>query len=486
MTINMNLKQGKQRQRKVSQEKRRQLLSDRISDSSPDIIFCQELPWRFDRVATGYDWVSNGNEAAVMWKPKRFEGSVNEVHVARDHGLAIIKARNLLSKISMVKLTNEKSNVRTLAVSYDGRSLRSEKLRHGVFSILVEFLKKVIAEKCIDFCIIGGDIGLDTVELPTGLKILSYESDKENDHRCMDYYILRAGGERGVKCVQNIKAVHFETVVEEYILPFSQSSINDGWSNACTIIAVLAAIDFLSGEEWFSHNSLASRLGPDISTYCHELFKRGNQLYDKLGENKVYSTLDILKHSKLDFKNHAKTKEMYDKTHSNFAGFVENLTGLLSKQVKLAFVLIFAPREGVPVSMVLLINELGESILIDSHTHLKTGAIVATAPENELKNMINYIETMVKRHWGLTVSNDNRFDVTAVELKKKSSESTLESTSELTSKSTTESTSKSTSKSTPKSTSKLTSKSTPESTSKSTSKSTPESTTESTSDLSSD
>ena len=32
--------------------------------------------------------------------------------------------------------------------------------------------------------------------------------------------------------------------------------------------------------------------------------------------------------------------------------------------------------------------------------------------------MINYIERMVKKYWGLTVSNDNRFDVTAVKLKK--------------------------------------------------------------------
>ena len=432
MTINMNLKQGKQRQRKVSPDERRQLLRDRISDSSPDIIFCQELPGCFDKVATGYDWVSNGNEAAVMWKLERFEGSVNEVHVARGHGLAIIKAKSLLSKISMVKLTNKKSNVRTLAVSYDGRSLRSEKLRHDVFSILVEFLKKVIAENGIDFCIIGGDIGLDTVELPTGLKILSYESDKENDHPCMDYYILRAGGERGVKCVQNIKAVHFETVVEEYILPFSQSN-SDGWSNACTIIAVLAAIHFLSGEEWFSRNSLASRLDPDISAYCRGLFDDGNKWYDKLDENgDGYSTLEILEHPKLDFKNRAKTQGMYDKTHSNFAHFVENLTGLLSKQVKLAFVLIFRPNQGLPVSMVLLINELGESMLIDSHEHSKSGAIVATAPENELKNMINYIETMVKRHWGLTVSDSNYFDVTAVELKEPGSESTSETTSETT------------------------------------------------------
>ena len=450
---------------------RRQLLRDRISNSSPDIIFCQELPGCFKKVAEGndlasngneaaveevaqyhYEWVRNGNEAGVMWKPGRFDGPVNEApgptedqRKERNNTTldAIEEARNLLSKISMVKLARKKSGVSTLAVSYDGRSIESEKLRHDVFSILVEFLKKVIAENGIDFCIIGGDIGLDTVELPTGVKILSYESDKENDHPCMDCYILPGPG---VKCVQNIKAVHFESretprehdqpnssvrqnstepatfvkkelhcqVVEEFVLSVSQFS-NRRSSNACTIIAVLAAINFLSGEGWFSRDSLALTLeDPGFPDYCRDLFNEGNKLYDELGENINYSTLDILKH----FKDITETKGMYDKSHNNFQDFLKYLSGL-SRQVmnKLAFVLIF-PVTGPAVSMVLLINERGESMLIDSHKHLGNGAIVATAPKKKLKNMIDYIETMVKRDWGLTVSDVNPFDVTAVVLKK--------------------------------------------------------------------
>ena len=467
MAINMNLEKGS----KLSQEERRQLLRERILKSSPDIIFCQELPGCFNEVANykrivdkvvlyKYECVSNGDQAGVMWKPKIFNGPVNEVpgpteKQRKDRNdttlTAIRRARNLLSKISMVKLRKE-SGVSTLVVSYDGQSSEREKLRRYVFLILVEFLKKVIAKNGIDFCIIGGDIGLDTVELPTGLKILSYESDKENDHPCMDYYILRGDGERGVKCVQNIKAVHFESQetpkehdepnssvrqnstepatfvkrsriyqVEEFSLSVSQFS-NREWSNACTIIAVLAAINFLSGERWFSRDSLALTLeDPGFPDYCRDLFNEGNRLYDELGENKNYSTRDILKH----FKDITKTKGMYDTFHNNFQDFFKYLSGL-SRQVKLAFVLIF-PVTGTAVSMVLLINEGGESMLIDSHKHLKTGAIVATAPPHGLKNMINYIKYMVKRDWGLTVSNSNPFDVTAVELKESGSESSSES-----------------------------------------------------------
>ena len=69
--------------------------------------------------------------------------------------------------------------------------------------------------------------------------------------------------------------------------------------------------------------------------------------------------------------------------------------------------------------MVLLINELGESMLIDSHEHSRNGAIVATASQNEssLKKMVNYLNNMVLKEWKLTVSDEKPFDATIVELK---------------------------------------------------------------------
>ena len=465
MTINMNLETPPT----ISQKKRRQLLRKRISDSSPDIIFCQELPGDFDRVATGYKRFRNGNEAAVMWEPQKFEGQVNEMPAPtkeqRDERhnttlIAIRKARNLLSKMSMVKLARENSGLSTLAVSYDWRGQGSEKLRHRVFSILVEFLKKVIVENGIDFCIIDGNIGLDTVKLPTGLEILSYESDKEY-HPCMDYYILRRGGERVAKCVQNIKAVHFENqetprehdqpspsvgqnstepakpidnsphckVVKEYVVSLSRQPTMSSerptspTSNKCTIVAVLAAIDFLSEELWFSRDKNPTlSVNDSFRQYCsRKLFTKGDKLCDKLGKNQDgYCALEILVHSKLGFKSKTETEKNYDKTH-DFAGFLKYLRGLSKvkiKKVKLAFVLMFASNVGQPVSMVLLINERRESMLIDSQERSKTGAVVATAPAEKLENMINYIKKIVKRDWGLTGPNGNRFDVTRVVLKK--------------------------------------------------------------------
>jgi hypothetical protein len=54
-------------------------------------------------------------------------------------------------------------------------------------------------------------------------------------------------------------------------------------------------------------------------------------------------------------------------------------------------------------------------MLIDSHSHLDTGAIIATASENKLHCMVNYIQEMILRDWGNTVQPP--FDVTTVKLK---------------------------------------------------------------------
>ena len=67
--------------------------------------------------------------------------------------------------------------------------------------------------------------------------------------------------------------------------------------------------------------------------------------------------------------------------------------------------------------MVLLINELGDSMLIDSHSsHLNTGTIVATTSQYKLHCMVNYIQDMILRDWGSTVQPP--FDVTVVKLKR--------------------------------------------------------------------
>jgi hypothetical protein len=72
---------------------------------------------------------------------------------------------------------------------------------------------------------------------------------------------------------------------------------------------------------------------------------------------------------------------------------------------KNAFVLIFPTA----TSVVFMINERGEIMLIDSHKHSDTyGAIAATAPQNKLKDMIKYIKE--------TMSEGKEFEETRVKL----------------------------------------------------------------------
>ena len=453
----MGVKEG------TNADDRRKLLRERIGLESPALIFCQELPGHFKEVTTGYKSVEYGNEAAVMWKPEIFKGP-NEVpkttQKQRDERQAITfraieKAKELPSRISVVQLKKKSTPGSTLAVSYDGRySELDEKVKHDIFLILVEFLNKVIEKKGIDSYIIGGDFGFDTstVKLPAGIKILTYESGKANYQSCMDYYIAHS---RGAKCEQLIRAIHFENQeasnsdqneknsnrkhdepnpsvgqnsterdmprfvkhsvindINEDVLSFCQST-NRQSSNACTIIAMLAAIDFLSGKKWFERNDLASELDCSFLAYCDELFTRGNHLYDKRAEEQTdYSVFDVLNCPNLGLKNTLKIKEEYNYLDT-FAELLQILRRLLSEETELASVLVFPPNK----SMVLLINERGESMLIDSHKHLGTGAIVATAAQNRLENMINYIKKMVRRDWNLTVSEDEPFDVTTVKLK---------------------------------------------------------------------
>ena len=354
--MNMNKTEG-------TADDQRMLLRERIGLESPAIIFCQELPGYFEKVTTGYKSVEYGNEAAVMWKPKIFKGP-NEVPKAtkkqRDERKEITframeEAKDLPSRISMVKLTKKSPTGSTLAVSYDGRYKGlNEKVKHDIFLILVEFLNKVIEKNGIDSYIIGGDFGFDTstVKLPAGVKILSNESGKANYQSCVDYYILHS---RGAKCQQLIRAIHFENQeapnsdqneknsnrkhdepspsvgqnstdrnwlrcvkhpihdsVDKYVLSFSQSTKRQS-SNACTIIAVLAAIDFLSGKEWFEGNNLASELNRSFLAYCDKLFTRGNHLYDNRGEEQTdYSVYDVLNCPNLRLKNTLKIKKEYN------------------------------------------------------------------------------------------------------------------------------------------------------------------------------
>ena len=87
------------------------------------------------------------------------------------------------------------------------------------------------------------------------------------------------------------------------------------------------------------------------------------------------------------------------------------LQTLSSSNGKIALVLIFNPDK----SMTLLINEVNQSMLTESHLHSNTGAIIAITLENQIHCMINYVQEMIYRDWGPTVHPP--FDVTIVKLK---------------------------------------------------------------------
>ena len=162
--------------------------------------------------------------------------------------------------------------------------------------------------------------------------------------------------------------------VNEYLLSFCQSNMDNKslGSNACTIIAVLAAINFLSDTAWFSQHNLLSTLDSSFVAYCYQLFTEGNQMYENLDEEQInYCTPEILEHPKLGLIDIAERGDEYQ--FNNFAHFLLEIQMLSAARVKLALVLILQPDK-----LMTLINEQGECMLIDSHSHSDTGAIIAT------------------------------------------------------------------------------------------------------------
>ena len=182
MTINMN---GSASGRGGAQ-KRRDLLSIILRSAFPTaLIFCQELPGKFERevVPEKYHCRRNENEAAVIWDGGHFDGSFeglettnSEITELRDK---IIKERGhaseLLSRISMVKLTprGQERNESILAVSFHGPYKgKSKEEKCETFRSLIEFLKEVIKLRRIPSYIVGGDFNFDTLEVELPDKVI--------------------------------------------------------------------------------------------------------------------------------------------------------------------------------------------------------------------------------------------------------------------------------------------------------------------------
>ena len=78
--------------------------------------------------------------------------------------------------------------------------------------------------------------------------------------------------QNSIETVIPYSIVKFNNVshVKEYLLSFCQSNIDSQalGSNACTIIAVLIAINFLSDTAWFSQHNLLATLDSTFLAYC--------------------------------------------------------------------------------------------------------------------------------------------------------------------------------------------------------------------------
>ena len=118
----------------------------------------------------------------------------------------------------------------------------------------------------------------------------------------------------------------------------------------------------------------------------------------------TYSAPELVQHPNLGFSGH-------EYQFTSFRQFSTELESIIvnSGQTKTTLVFILPPDK----SMVLLIDELGQLVLLESHKHMGLGGIVAAAGTSQVKEIVFYIEDMAKRDWG---GNLVPFDVSFAKL----------------------------------------------------------------------
>ena len=213
MTINMN---GKD-QGKATADKRRKLIISTIKRSSSSVIFCQELPGKFEEEVVAkcgtdgnsYKFVrpkdiySGNYNVAVMWRETDFQGK--EVHLADSSLFKEIVERLIVKekkfdvdviratiRSAMVKLTSRRTGASFLAVSWHGPwevNTASGKTKLEVFYDLTRLLRVVCEKEELSSFIIGGDFNFNTREVPQdrkkeyGVKISRYELCSRDEKR---------------------------------------------------------------------------------------------------------------------------------------------------------------------------------------------------------------------------------------------------------------------------------------------------------------
>lgn len=136
---------------------------------------------------------------------------------------------------------------------------------------------------------------------------------------------------------------------------------------------------------------------------------QGNIVHQWLGHaQQNYSAPEVIQHPNLGFSGVARCGDEYQFT--SFQQFAAELESIVNThQTKLASVLILPPNK----SMVLLVGELGQLVLLESHQHMRVGGIVAAVGPHKVKEMVFYIEYMAKTDWG---GNPVPFNVSFVQV----------------------------------------------------------------------
>lgn len=173
MTINMN-GSGKP-------SERRALLSKIISEHGPSLVFCQELPGRFEQDVVkkckgtcDYDFVFTEKEAAVMWSKNDFCGESVDAKIKRRSFDAVFASQNfrydvtgIIGRTAVVRLTSKGVEACTvLAVSWHGPHSRTRlEQKQEVLKSLILFLYEICRHVTnVSSIIIGGDFNLNTLE----------------------------------------------------------------------------------------------------------------------------------------------------------------------------------------------------------------------------------------------------------------------------------------------------------------------------------
>ena len=164
---------------KGTTERRRHRIVSFLKRSSIPVVFCQELPDKFEtefveKCGYGdYDYSYTGKESAVMWRLKDFDGdpvggtdsSITEIVERLQQTKSDVDVSEVCTRTAMVKLTSRKTAASFLAVSWHGpwyRKNETDKLK--AFKGLLCFLDEVCRcnEVNLSSLIIGGDFNIDT------------------------------------------------------------------------------------------------------------------------------------------------------------------------------------------------------------------------------------------------------------------------------------------------------------------------------------